>query len=68
NLVINARDAMPDGGQLCIETANSYLDGTDITTLEPVKAGDYVMLGVSDNGAGMTAKILAKAFDPFFTT
>ncbi len=57
NLVINARDAMPDGGELLIETANSYLDGTDITTLEPVKAGDYVMLGV-----------IAKAFDPFFTT
>ena len=68
NLVINARDAMPDGGQLLIETANSYLDGTDITTLEPVKAGDYVMLGVSDNGSGMAPKILAKAFDPFFTT
>ncbi|MFO2463078.1 response regulator [Pseudomonas sp. 15FMM2] len=68
NLVINARDAMPDGGQLRIETANSYLDGTDIITLEPVKAGDYVMLGVCDNGAGMTPKILAKAFDPFFTT
>ncbi|KMT52152.1 hybrid sensor histidine kinase/response regulator [Pseudomonas fildesensis] len=68
NLVINARDAMPDGGELLIETANSYLDGTDITTLEPVKAGDYVMLGVSDNGSGMAPKILAKAFDPFFTT
>ena len=68
NLVINARDAMPDGGQLLIETANSYLDGTDITTLEPVKAGDYVMLGVRDNGSGMAPKILAKAFDPFFTT
>ena len=68
NLVINARDAMPDGGELLIETANSYLDGTDITTLEPVKAGDYVMLGVSDNGTGMAPKILAKAFDPFFTT
>lgn len=68
NLVINARDAMPDGGQLLIETANSYLDGTDITTLEPVKAGDYVMLGVRDNGSGMAPKILAKAFDPFVTT
>jgi len=68
NLVINARDAMPDGGRLLIETANSYLDGSDISTLEPVKAGDYVMLGVSDNGAGMSPRILAKAFDPFFTT
>ncbi|RBJ82314.1 PAS domain S-box protein [Pseudomonas sp. MWU12-2534b] len=68
NLVINARDAMPHGGLLLIETANSYLDGSDISTLEPVKAGDYVMLGVSDNGAGMSPRILAKAFDPFFTT
>jgi nitrogen-specific signal transduction histidine kinase len=68
NLVINARDAMPEGGQLCIETANVYLDGSDITTLEPVKAGDYLMIAVSDNGTGMTPKVLAKAFDPFFTT
>ncbi|MBV7548369.1 PAS domain S-box protein [Pseudomonas sp. PDM26] len=68
NLVINARDAMPDGGVLQIETANVYLDGSDITTLEPVKAGDYVMITVSDNGAGMTPLVLAKAFDPFFTT
>ncbi|RON08894.1 hybrid sensor histidine kinase/response regulator [Pseudomonas brassicacearum] len=68
NLVINARDAMPEGGELLIETANSYLDGSDISTLEPVKAGDYVMLGVRDNGAGMTPRVLAKAFDPFFTT
>ncbi|WP_347900892.1 PAS domain-containing protein [Pseudomonas purpurea] len=68
NLVINARDAMPEGGELLIETANSYLDGTEISTLEPVKAGDYVMLGVSDNGSGMSPRILAKAFDPFFTT
>ncbi|CAI8718240.1 two-component system, cell cycle sensor histidine kinase and response regulator CckA [Pseudomonas sp. IT-196MI5] len=68
NLVINARDAMPDGGVLQIETANVHLDGSDITTLEPVKAGDYVMITVSDNGAGMTPLVLAKAFDPFFTT
>ncbi|POF43516.1 hybrid sensor histidine kinase/response regulator [Pseudomonas laurylsulfativorans] len=68
NLVINARDAMPDGGELQIETVNVYLDGSDITTLEPVKAGDYVMIAVSDNGTGMTPSVLAKAFDPFFTT
>ncbi|MGF6091690.1 PAS domain S-box protein [Pseudomonas sp. 18173] len=68
NLVINARDAMPEGGELQIETANLYLDGNDITTLEPVKAGDYVMIAVSDNGTGMTPSVLAKAFDPFFTT
>jgi PAS domain S-box-containing protein len=68
NLVINARDAMPDGGELLIETANVYLDGSDLTTLEPIKAGDYVMIAVSDNGTGMTPSVLAKAFDPFFTT
>lgn len=68
NLVINARDAMPDGGELIVETANVYLDGTDINSLEPVKAGDYVMIAVSDNGSGMTPSVRAKAFDPFFTT
>ncbi|WP_065260527.1 PAS domain-containing hybrid sensor histidine kinase/response regulator [Pseudomonas bananamidigenes] len=68
NLVINARDAMPHGGELLIETANIYLDGNDITTLEPVKAGDYLMLAVSDNGTGMTPSVRSKAFDPFFTT
>jgi len=68
NLVINARDAMPEGGELLIETANVYLDGNDLTTLEPVKAGDYLMLAVSDNGTGMTPSVRSKAFDPFFTT
>ncbi|HEX4550606.1 PAS domain S-box protein [Pseudomonas sp.] len=68
NLVINARDAMPDGGQLLIETRNIYLDGSDITTLEAVNAGDYVLIAVSDNGSGMTPSVRAKAFDPFFTT
>ena len=68
NLVINARDAMPEGGTLLIQTANVYLDSSDITILEPVKAGEYVMLAVSDNGTGMTPSIRSKAFDPFFTT
>ncbi|WP_260954510.1 response regulator [Pseudomonas citri] len=68
NLVINARDAMPDGGELSVETANIYLDGNDLSNLEPVKAGDYVMIAVRDNGSGMTPSVLAKAFDPFFTT
>ncbi|MBK5529755.1 PAS domain-containing protein [Pseudomonas sp. TH06] len=68
NLVINARDAMPEGGELLIETANVYLDGSDLSTLEPVNAGDYLMLAVSDNGTGMTPSVRSKAFDPFFTT
>ncbi|MHC8314532.1 hybrid sensor histidine kinase/response regulator [Pseudomonas sp. LB3P31] len=68
NLVINARDAMPDNGELLIETANVYLEDSAITSLEPVKAGDYLMIAVSDNGTGMTPSVLAKAFDPFFTT
>ncbi|MCF4996405.1 PAS domain S-box protein [Pseudomonas syringae] len=68
NLVINARDAMPDGGELLIETANVYLDRSDITSLVPVEAGEYLMLAVSDNGSGMTPSVRAKAFDPFFTT
>jgi PAS domain S-box-containing protein len=68
NLVINARDAMPEGGVLLIQTANVYLDSSEVTILEPVKAGEYVMLAVSDNGTGMTPSIRSKAFDPFFTT
>ena len=68
NLIINARDAMPDGGELVVRTANTYLTDSQSSTLEPIKAGEYVMFEVSDNGAGMTPQILAKAFDPFFTT
>ncbi len=67
NLCINARDAMPDGGRLTIETANRWLDqrAAHERDLQP---GQYVSLCVSDTGTGMTPKVIAKAFDPFFTT
>ncbi|MDB5480171.1 MAG: hybrid sensor histidine kinase/response regulator [Caulobacteraceae bacterium] len=67
NLVINARDAMPDGGRITIETANSWLDwrGAQERELPP---GQYVALCVSDTGVGMPPEVVARAFDPFFTT
>ncbi|RUP13489.1 MAG: PAS domain S-box protein, partial [Methylobacterium sp.] len=67
NLCINARDAMPEGGRIVIETANRWLDhrAAQERELEP---GQYVTLCVSDNGTGMTPDVVAKAFDPFFTT
>ena len=67
NLVINARDAMPDGGRLTIETGNRWLDprAARERDLDP---GQYVSLCVSDSGSGMTPEVIAKAFDPFFTT
>jgi CheY-like chemotaxis protein len=68
NLAINARDAMPDGGRLLIETAHVDLSGADTQAWEGAKPGDYVRITVSDTGIGMTPDVLTHAFEPFFTT
>ena len=67
NLCINARDAMPDGGRLTIETANKWLDDRAARERE-LPPGQYLSLCVTDTGTGMTPDVVAKAFDPFFTT
>jgi len=67
NLAVNGRDAMPRGGNLTVETANSYLSD-EYAQDNAVAAGQYVMIAVSDTGTGMTPEVMAKAFDPFFTT
>ncbi|MDP8207934.1 MAG: ATP-binding protein [Candidatus Electryonea clarkiae] len=68
NLVVNARDAMPEGGQLVIETQNAVLDEEFVETHPGSIAGDYVAVMVRDTGTGMPESVIAQIFDPFFTT
>lgn len=68
NLAPNARDAMPDGGRLVVETRNRHLDNVFTAAYGTLTPGDYVELNVSDTGCGMPENVISRAFDPFFTT
>lgn len=68
NLAVNARDAMAGHGKLTIESSNAFLDDAYATRFSDLKAGQYVMLSVSDTGSGIAAELIEKVFEPFFTT
>ncbi|WP_246702706.1 PAS domain S-box protein [Starkeya sp. ORNL1] len=68
NLAINARDAMPDGGDLTVRTRLAELGAADVVATPDMKAGSYIVIAVSDTGVGMSADLLTKVFEPFFTT
>ncbi len=68
NLVLNARDAMPNGGTMCIETGNKVLTAADVSAEPQADSGDHVMISVSDNGAGVDPAIANEIFEPFVTT
>jgi PAS domain S-box-containing protein len=68
NIVMNAADAMPHGGKLTLETAETFLDQQYVSKIHDLKPGEYIMLAITDTGAGMSDAVKARVFEPFFTT